>query len=40
MVFPVRRTLVANGMLLTMSDGGVKANNLDALADVAWVPLS
>jgi hypothetical protein len=32
----VRRSLVAAGRLLTISEAGVKASSLDTLADVGW----
>jgi uncharacterized secreted protein with C-terminal beta-propeller domain len=32
----VRRSLVAGGRLLTISEAGVKASSLDTLADVGW----
>jgi hypothetical protein len=37
---PIRRTLVVGNRLFTVSDQGVKASDLDTLADRAWIPFS
>ena len=36
----IRRSLVAQGRLFTVSDLGLKASSLDGLADQAWVPFN
>jgi len=36
----IRRSLVINQTLWTVSDAGLKANDVGTLADVAWVPFS
>jgi beta propeller domain-containing protein len=35
---PVRRALVAGGRLITVFEGGVEVNDLETLAERAWVP--
>jgi uncharacterized secreted protein with C-terminal beta-propeller domain len=35
---PIRRALVVGSRLFTLSDQGVKASDLDTLADRAWIP--
>jgi hypothetical protein len=35
---PIRRTLVARGRLLTVSDSGVKASDLRTFSDEGWAP--
>ena len=37
-ITPIRRSLVVGDLLYTISDAGVKASDLDTLADVAWLP--
>jgi uncharacterized secreted protein with C-terminal beta-propeller domain len=39
-VVPIRRSLVVGTTLLTVSDAGVKANSLDTLAELGWVPFT
>ena len=34
---PIRRSIVAGDLLLTVSDAGLKVNALDGLADRGWV---
>jgi len=37
---PIQRSLVVDDTLFTLSDAGLLANNVDTLADEAWIPLS
>jgi len=37
---PIRRSLVVGNRLYTLSDGGVRANSLDTLTDLAWIPFT
>ncbi len=37
---PIRRSLVVGNRLYTLSDGGVQANSLDTLTDLAWIPFT
>jgi hypothetical protein len=37
---PIRRALVVGSRLFTLSDQGVKASDLDTLADRAWIPFA
>jgi hypothetical protein len=36
----IRRSLIVGNRLYTLSDRGVKANNLDTLTEVGWVPFT
>jgi hypothetical protein len=37
---PIRRSLVVGNRLYTLSDGGVRVDNLDTLTDLAWIPFT
>lgn len=37
---PIRRSLVVGNRLYTLSDGGVRADSLDTLAGLAWIPFT
>lgn len=38
LMWPVRRALVVDGRLITVSSRGVEASSLDTLTEIAWVP--
>ena len=37
---PIRRSLVVGNRLYTVSGGGVQADSLDTLTDLAWIPFT